>query len=184
MSFRIIGLSPEPFRPLFAMSDQELASLGALRIIARDPRMPCRVSLEHARIGEEVLLLNHEYQSAVTPYRGRHAIFVRRTPEHAFDAIDTIPEALSSRLLSVRAFDAEHMMRAADVAPGSDAGALFDTMLADNEVAYLHVHNAKQGCYAARVERAHSNPFANRNGDTGRSDTEMPVNGVAMFGSN
>ena len=31
---------------------------------------------------------------------------------------------------------------------------LFTWLLTRDDVAYLHVHNAKRGCYAARVERA------------------------------
>ena len=60
MSFRILGLSPEPFRPLFALSDKALHRQGARRFVADDPRMPCRVSMAHADVGEEVLLLNFE----------------------------------------------------------------------------------------------------------------------------
>lgn len=58
------------------------------------------------------------------------------------------------RLLSVRAYDREGMMVDADIAEGRQAETLFSRMLAQADVAYLHVHNAKRGCYAARVERA------------------------------
>ena len=154
MSFRVLGLSPVLFRPLFAMDDARLHKLGARRIIADDPRMPCRVSLEHARLGEEVLFLNFEHQPANTPYRATHAIYVRRAAERAFDAVDTIPEVLRSRLLAIRAFDARHMMIDAEVCEGTDAAELFERFLANPQTSYLHVHNAKPGCYAARVERA------------------------------
>ena len=154
MSFRVLGLSPEPFRPLFAMSDGMLRELGARRVIADDPRMPCRVSMEHARLGEELLLLNFEHQPANTPYRATHAIYVRRAADRAFDAVDFIPEVLRSRLLAIRAFDAEHMMIDAEVCDGTQAAVLFDRFLSAPQTSYLHVHNAKRGCYAARVERA------------------------------
>jgi hypothetical protein len=36
MSFRVLGLSPDPFRPLFAMRDAELHQRGACRVIADD----------------------------------------------------------------------------------------------------------------------------------------------------
>jgi hypothetical protein len=154
MSFRVLGLSPDPFRPLFAMSDAELHELGARHVFADDPRMPCRVSMEHARLGEELLLLNFEHQPANTPYRATHAIYVRRAADRAFDAVDTVPEVLRSRLLAIRAFDAEHMMIDAEVCDGTEAADLFARFLANPEASYLHVHNAKRGCYAARVERA------------------------------
>ena len=154
MSFRVLGLSPDHFRPLFAMPDAQLHELGARRVIADDPRMPCRVSMEHARLGEELLLLNFEHQPANTPYRATHAIYVRRAADRAFDAVDTIPEVLRSRLLAIRAFDAQHMIVDAEVCDGNEAADLFERFLANPQASYLHVHNAKRGCYAARIERA------------------------------
>ena len=136
------------------MPDARLHELGARRVIADDPRMPCRVSMEHARLGEELLLLNFEHQPANTPYRATHAIYVRRAADRAFDAVDMIPEVLRSRLLSIRAFDAAHMMIDAEVCEGAQAADLFERFLANPQASYLHVHNAKRGCYAARVERA------------------------------
>jgi hypothetical protein len=154
MSFRILGLPPHLFSPYFSMSDAELASIGAIRRIADEPGWPCRVSLAHAAVGEEVMLLNYEHQPGATPYRSRHAIYVRRNADRAFDAVDSVPEVLRTRLLSVRAFDAGHMMIDADVVEGAQVEALLERLLADPAASYLQVHNARRGCYAARVERA------------------------------
>ena len=154
MSFRVLGLSPDQCRPLFDMSDAELRGLGARRVIADDPLMPCRVSMEHAELGEELLLLNFEHQPANTPYRATHAIYVRKVAHQAFDAVDTIPEVLASRLLAIRAFDAQHMMIDAEVCEGAHAAEMFERFLANPRARYLQVHNARRGCYAARVERA------------------------------
>ena len=154
MSFRVLGLSPEPFRPLFDRSDPELHQLGARRVIADDSRLPCRVSMEHAELGEELLLLNFEHQPANTPYRATHAIYVRKIADRAFVAIDTVPDVLTSRLLAVRAFDAQHMMIDAEVCEGTGAAEMFERFLANALTSYLQVHNARRGCYAARVERA------------------------------
>ena len=82
-SFRIVGLSPDIFRPLFATSDAELNQLGARRVFADDARMPCRVIMMHADIGEELLLLNYEHEPALIPYRSKHAIYVRKTAQRA-----------------------------------------------------------------------------------------------------
>ena len=154
MSFRVLGLSPDQFRPLFAMPDAELHQLGARRVIADDPSMPCRVSMEHAELGEELLLLNFEHQPANTPYRATHAIYVRKAADRAFEAVDTVPEVLASRLLAIRAFDAQHMMIDAEVCAGAQAAEMFERFLANPQTSYLQVHNARRGCYAARVERA------------------------------
>ena len=154
MSFRITGLSPDTFRPLFDLSDDALAQIGARRIFADEPRLPCRVSVAHAELGEEVLLLNYAHQPANTPYRASHAIFVRKAADRAFDAVDSVPEAITSRLVSVRAFDAEHMMIAADVGEGEATRGLIESFLADPKASYLQLHYARRGCYAARAERA------------------------------
>ena len=154
MPFRVLGLSPDRFRPLFALPDERLHELGARRVFADDPRMPCRVSMEHAELGEELLLVNFEHQPANTPYRATHAIYVRRAAERAFEAVDIVPEVLRTRLLAIRAFDAGHMMIDAEVCEGAQAAEMFERFLANPQTGYLQVHNARRGCYAARVERA------------------------------
>ena len=154
MSFRIRGLSPELFRPYFSMSDAELKRSGALRVIADGTRMPCRVSLGLAPTGDEVLLINFEHQSGDTPYRARHAIYVSRSSDKAFDAVNVVPKPILGSLVAVRTFDAADMMIDADVVDGQQAAELFERQLADPRASYLQVHYAKRGCFAARVERA------------------------------
>ena len=153
MSFRVLGLSPDPFRRYFEMSDVELAAAGARRQVVSEEGLPCRVSLAHARVGDEILLVNYEHQPGHTPYRSRHAIYVSRSALHAFDAVNVVPEVIRTRLISVRAFDASHMMIDADVVDGTQAEQLFERLLANAQASYLHVHNARRGCYSARVER-------------------------------
>jgi len=154
MSFRITGLAVEPFAPLFALDDQQLARVGALRTIAdTKPGFPCRVTLEDAEPGERVLLLNYEHQPADTPYRASHAIYIRESAVHTASRIDEIPEALLLRALSVRAFDAKGMMIDADLTPGAELAVLIERLFSNRAAAYLHVHFAKRGCYAACVTR-------------------------------
>ena len=153
MSFRILGLLPELFRRYFEMSDSELAAAGALRHIVEEDGLPCRVSLEHARIGDEMLLLNFEHQPVNTPYRSRHAIYVSRGATRAFNAVDVVPETIATRLISVRAFDADEMMIDADVVDGTRAAETFERLLADPNAQYLHVHNAKRGCFSCLTKR-------------------------------
>jgi hypothetical protein len=45
------------------------------------------------------------------------------------------------------------MMIDAEVLQGSELQAIAGSMLEDNGADYLHVHNAKPGCFAVRVER-------------------------------
>ncbi len=155
MSFQIHALPPAQFEPLFALSDSELAKVRATRMIAdAKPGYPCRVSLADAEIGETVILVNFEHQSADSPYQATHAIFVRENAEQAFPDVGTVPEVLEVRLISIRAFDDKHYMVDADVVDGSRLSESIPAMLQDPRVAYLHLHNAKRGCFAARVTRA------------------------------
>jgi hypothetical protein len=155
MSFRIIGLSPEPFRHLYGLSDQELALKGVKRYVVDEyPGFPDRIEMRDVSIGDSVLLLNHVCQPADTPYRATHAIFVREGAEHTYDRVGEIPEVMRTRLLSIRAFDAAGMMLDADVVDGSVLEAMIARLLHSPEVAYLHAHNAKRGCYSGRIERA------------------------------
>jgi hypothetical protein len=71
-----------------------------------------------------------------------------------YDAFDAIPDVLRRRLLSVRAFDADAMMRDADVIDGDRLRNWIVAAFDDRAVDFIDVHNAKPGCFAARVRRA------------------------------
>ncbi|HEV8363851.1 MAG TPA: DUF1203 domain-containing protein [Gemmatimonadaceae bacterium] len=75
-------------------------------------------------------------------------------PQRVVEQADTVPEVLASRLLAVRAFDAQHMMIDAEVCEGAQAAEMFERFLVNPKTSYLQMHNARRGCYAARVERA------------------------------
>ena len=119
MSFRIAGLDPAPFRRLHELTDADLAAQGVRRVrVTQKHAAPCRISLDDAEIGESVLLLSYLHQGADTAYRQQGPIFVRDT-ERRFEARDAIPPALARRPLSVRGFDAEHMMIEAELCDGA-----------------------------------------------------------------
>lgn len=155
MDYRITGLPPQRFAHLFDLDDEALARHRAVRrTVDGKPGAPCRVSLEDAEPGEEVLLLNYDHLPVDSPYRASHAIYVRRDAREAYDRVNEVPPALASRLLSVRAFDAAGFMVAADIAQGTELPALAARFLADPRAAYLHAHYARAGCFAARIDRA------------------------------
>ena len=154
MSFRILGLDATPFMPLYGRSDAELQSLGVVRMTVSAPHSaPDRIELRDAVPGETVLLLNHEYLDVPSPYRGRHAIFVREGATRTFDAVDAVPDCIRRRLMSLRAFDARGMMVDADVVEGVELESLVERLLARPDVRFIQAHHARRGCYAARVER-------------------------------
>nr|WP_199047093.1 DUF1203 domain-containing protein [Dyella sp. ASV24] len=153
MHFRLSGLPAEPFAELFALPDEALAERRAMRVTAdRAHGYPCRISLTDAEPGQSLILLNYEHQPADSPFRSTHAIYIREG-ETQYDCIDEVPDQLRRRLLSVRGFDERGMLRDADVVQGTALEPLIERLFADDGVAYLHIHIARPGCYAARVDR-------------------------------
>lgn len=153
MRFVIRGLDPAPFLPLFALSDAELAARDVRRRVADErPGFPCRVSLDDAAVGEEVLLLPYRHHAVASPYRAEGPIYVRRAARAPAHFVDELPPFLAARLLSLRAYDGGGMLVAADVAPGGDARGLLARLLAAPAAAYVHLHLARPGCFACRVD--------------------------------
>lgn len=155
MSFRIQGLDPATYRTLWGADATALAKAGAVRMRAdAHPGFPDRITLDDAPVGRDVILLNHLSQTADTPFRASHAIFVMEGAEVAFNATGVVPLAMLRRPQSLRAFDVRGMMRAADIAEGEAVADLAQRLLDDPEIAEVHAHNARQGCYMARITRA------------------------------
>ncbi|MCR9121436.1 MAG: DUF1203 domain-containing protein [Phyllobacteriaceae bacterium] len=155
MTFQIHALPKAPFEPLFAMGEAELVERRACwRTADCEPGYPCRVSLEDAKAGERLLLANFEHLGEDSPYRASHAVFVRTGARQARPEPGSIPDVIRRRLISVRGFDADWMMAAADVVDGDKVDDAIETMFANPDVAELHLHIAKPGCYLARVTRA------------------------------
>ncbi|HEY6325497.1 MAG TPA: DUF1203 domain-containing protein [Candidatus Cybelea sp.] len=153
--FRITGLTPEPFAYLYQLSDAELARRGVLRyVVDAMPGFPDRIEMRDLEVGERALLLNYAHLDAASPYRSSHAIFVREGATERYDRVNEVPDVMRIRSLSLRAYDANHMMLDADLADGRSIEALIERFLADPKVAYVHAHNAKPGCYSGRIDRA------------------------------
>ena len=154
MSFRIRGLPAEEFAPLFELPNEALAARGAVRQIAdgRRPGYPCRVSLTDSSPGDDLILVNYEHHAVESPYRMRFAIYVRRG-ERRFDAIGEVPEQLRCRALALRTFNEKAMMVGWELVDGHDLEGAIERRFADPRAAYLHIHFAAPGCYAARVDR-------------------------------
>lgn len=155
MDFQIKPLQLDEFVHLFDLADAELADHNACRqVVAAKPGVPCRVSMEDAEIGETVILLNYEHQPEETPYKSRHAVFVRENARQAHPAVNEVPEVIRSRLISLRFFDHAHMMAHAEVVPGDMVADEIAKAFETDRIAYGHIHYARPGCFAASVHRA------------------------------
>jgi len=152
MTYRVTGLDPAEFRPLFSLPDEELALAGMRRMtVTTRPGYPCRVSLVDREPGEQVILLNHVSHAVANPYRASHAIFVADAEQGEF--VDQPPPVFATRVLSLRGFDSDGMMADALLAQPGEADAAIRTLFARPQIAYIHAHNAARGCFSARVER-------------------------------
>ena len=155
MNFQINGLDEGRFQHLFGQAQEELAKYAVERMtVDSQPGYPCRISLRDVNIGETVLLMNYEHLPTPSPYRSRHAIFVKEGARRATVGKNQIPEMLRIRLLSVRSFDANGMMVDADIVDGHDLEPIIERMLSIGSVDFLHIHNAQRGCFMARADRA------------------------------
>ena len=153
--FRVVALPIENFRPLFALSDEELRAQLARRVVVDEkPGFPCRVSLVDGDPGESVLLLPFVHHDVDTPYRASGPIYVREAAITARPDVNTIPSMLRARPQSVRAYDATGMLVASDVVEGPALETRIREYFGDANVHYLHLHNARPGCFNCRVERA------------------------------
>lgn len=154
MSFRIRGLEPEQFRHVFSLDEAALAKSGMRSMVIDAPNSaPCRVSLRDVDPGERVVLLRYAHQTANTPYRSAGPIFVSEGAKKAFDRVGELPPMFANRPLSVRAYDKDGMMIDADMTQ-SDPRKLFEQFFSGAATDYIHVHLARRGCFACRVDRA------------------------------
>ncbi|MEC9066088.1 MAG: DUF1203 domain-containing protein [Pseudomonadota bacterium] len=154
MTYRIRGLDPAQFADRFAMDGDALAATLSLRLTARpEGYYACRVSLQEAAPGEEVLLTNFTHHDPANPYRSAFAIYVRRDADEPAEFVDSLPPVLRRRPIALRGYTADGCLHRASLALADDVDAAIRALLEDPDIAYIDAHNAAHGCFAARVER-------------------------------
>jgi len=154
IDFQINALSSEQFAEYFSFSKEQLSEIGA-RIIEVDsnPGTPCRVSLSDAEIGEKVLAICYVHHNVNSPYKESGPIFVRQGVQTAKLKVNEIPKMLLHRTLSIRAYDNQNLMVQCEVITGDSLAEQINRMFGSEQVEYIHVHNAKPGCYNCSVHR-------------------------------
>lgn len=148
-SFQLVGLEPAQFEHLFELPDPELEARNIRRLRAdADFGFPCRISLQDAAPGDELLLLPFQHQPAPGPYRSSGPIFVRKGSRMGRMPPDHVPPYVSRRLISLRAYDAEDLMIAAEVVEGTGVAKHLAALFANPAIGYVHLHNARRGCFS------------------------------------
>lgn len=113
---------------------------------------PCRHCLEDAAPGETMLLFSYSPFATGGPYREQGPIYVHARACARFAGAE-IPEQVRRRLVALRGYDAKGDMLEADVVDGRQLGPLLDRLLDREDVAFVHVRNARPGCFACEIRR-------------------------------
>ncbi|KAK5626156.1 hypothetical protein RRF57_001871 [Xylaria bambusicola] len=145
------------FRPLPAPLAEETPAPFAI-LGTPDQPVPCRRCLQDSQVGDEMLLLSYNPFLGQSPYQCASPIYLHSKPACADAAVQSsgglVPEQLSKRLLSIRAYDGKHMMRGCEVVDGNQLLEACQRLLGDDISAeYCHVHFGGPGCFAVRIEK-------------------------------
>ena len=153
-NFKLKSLPYQEFKNLFTLTDSALEKMGATRMLVdKFPGFPCRVSLQDAEVGEEVILLPYQHHKTNSPYQASGPIYVRKVAATAELGTNEIPVMFNHRLLSLRGYDKNGIMKAAEVIEGNTLKEKLQQLFDNENIAYIHIHNARPGCYNCVVER-------------------------------
>ncbi|MEM7297911.1 MAG: DUF1203 domain-containing protein [Bacteroidota bacterium] len=152
--FIISGIRQDEIQHLFSLDDQALKAQAISKItVDEKPGYPCRLSLEDADVGEEVLAFNYEHHKANSPYRSSGPVFVRFNVAEAVLKKNEIPQILTHRYLSLRTYDEQGMMIDAATIKGEGLENTIQEIFSNPKAAYIQVHNARPGCYNCQIDR-------------------------------
>jgi hypothetical protein len=153
-NFKLKSLEDTEFANIFELNNLELEKIGAVKMTVDEfPGFPCRVSLQDAEIGEEVILLSYQHHKTNSPYQANGPIFVRKIAKTAILETNEIPKMFNHRLLSLRGYDKNGIMKGASVTEGQNLRDQIIQTFENEDINYIHIHNAKPGCYNCVVER-------------------------------
>lgn len=153
-NFKLEALNHLDFEYLNDLSETELAENHIKKMkVDKFPGFPCRITLEDAGIGEMVFLLNYDFHNVNSPYRASGPVFVRANQLTKTYAQNEIPVMFNHRLLSIRGYSKDAMMVVADVSEGKFLKDKLLQILENPNIEYIHLHNAKPGCFNCTVKR-------------------------------
>jgi hypothetical protein len=153
--FKFVALEREEFDSFMDLNDTELESHQAKwMIVDEEPGYPCRVSLQDAKIGENVLFMPYWHHDVKSAYRAMGTVLVRENAKTTKLEVNNVPQMLLHRLLSLKAYDSNNMMVAHDLAKGSELGSKLKEQFQNSGVEYIHLHYASPGCFCSAVYRA------------------------------
>ncbi len=78
---------------------------------------------------------------------------MRKVVKTAILDINEIPKMFNHRLLSLRGYDKNGIMKYASVIEGENLREQIIQIFSNVNINYIYIHNAKPGCYKGVVER-------------------------------
>ena len=157
IDFKISAIENK-YNYLFTLNEEELSAKGCVKMIVHEkPGYPCRVSLEDAEIGEEVVLFPFQHHQTNSPYQSSGPVFVRKHAKTANLGVNEIPKMLLHRLLSLRIYNEKGMMIDAKTIEGGNLNSEIEVIFCNKSVNYIQIHNSSPGCYNCQVNRIKSN---------------------------
>jgi hypothetical protein len=138
----------------FRQTERDDAGNSLHRMITDHPA-PCRHCLADAQIGTAILLGSYHFGRPHGVYSTPSPIFLHAEPCERLEQVDSLPEIVRHRLVSVRAYDPDDMCiyELGDVCDGTEVERLLDRALADRRTDYVNIHTARPGSFLCRVER-------------------------------
>ena len=115
---------------------------------------PVRCCLRRVRGDEGVVLLSARPRTADSPYAAAGPVYLHADRCDGFHDHGSLPPMLHGSTLSLRGYDAGHMITGTAVVTSDHLEAAALELLQAPGVAYVFVHYAGPGCYACRVELA------------------------------
>ena len=129
----------------------------AERAVSDGDGMPCRHCLANIDAGEDYLILAHRPFPAEQPFAETGPIFLHARECEAAEAGPRLPEILTQSpryILRGYGRDDRILYGSGRVVEQADITAYAEELLAEPEIAYIHVRSATNNCYQARIERA------------------------------
>lgn len=154
-----------PALRFLAMPSEEAAAyrLGAPDAYGLSPERrlspggyPCRHCLGEIAEGEAYLTLAYRPFPALQPYAETGPIFLHADACPRYAATEVLPPMLESPDYIVRGYGADDRIvyGSGGVVPTTAIVTRALDLLADPQIAYLHVRSARNNCYQCRIERA------------------------------
>lgn len=126
------------------------------RLVSDGPGHPCRHCLQNIDEGHNLFVLAYRPFPSLQPYAETGPIFLHAEPCTRYACDVALPPILSSPDYIVRGYGADDRIvyGSGAVTPTEDIASRAESLLARDDIAYVHVRSARNNCYQCRIEKA------------------------------